>query len=298
MRSDFLQSLQVFVRVAESGGFSRAAEQLGMAASSVTASVQRLERELGAPLFLRTTRRVRLSADGELLYERALGLLADAEETRGLFGQRSGARGRLRVEAPSRMVRKLLAPALPSLLAVHPALELELNSNDHRSALLEAGIDCVIRVGAAIDTALVARPLGHLRMATCASPALVARLGLPQQPQALAGYPAIHYGGLPIGRPEHWDLSCDVVVPMQGRLSVNNTESYVACACEGLGAIQAPAYDLRDELQSGRLVELLPEFAPPPLPVHALYPAQRRASRRLNAFLDWVAPLLTEQMAY
>ena len=141
MRGDFLQSLQVFVRVAESGGFSRAAAQLGMAASSVTASVQRLERELGAPLFLRTTRKVRLSADGELLYERALGLLADAEETRGLFGQRGGARGRLRVEAPSRMVRKLLAPALPSLLASHPALELELNSNDHRSALLEAGID-------------------------------------------------------------------------------------------------------------------------------------------------------------
>ena len=173
MSGDFLQSLQVFIRVAESGGFSRAADQLGMAASSVTASVQKLERMLGAPLFLRTTRRVRLSADGELLYERALGLLADAEEARTLFGQRGGARGRLRVEAPSRMVRRLLAPALPALLDAHPALELELNSNDHRTALVEAGIDCVIRVGAPAEASLVARPLGLLRIATCASPQLI-----------------------------------------------------------------------------------------------------------------------------
>ena len=298
MNGDFLQSLQVFVRVAESGGFSRAADQLGMAASSVTASVQKLERTLGAPLFLRTTRRVRLTADGELLYERALGLLADAEEARTLFGQRGGARGRLRVEAPSRMVRRLLAPALPALLDAHPALALELNSNDHRTALVEAGIDCVIRVGAPADAALVARPLGLLRIATCASPQLIERLGLPQTPDDLARYPAIHYGGLPIGRAEHWDLAGDAAVPMQGRLSVDNTESYIACACEGLGVIQAPAYDLREELHDGRLLELLPAFAPPPISVQALYPSHRRASSRLNAFIDWVSPLIAEQAAF
>lgn len=298
MSGDFLQSLQVFVRVAESGGFSRAADQLGMAASSVTASVQKLERQLGAPLFLRTTRRVRLSADGELLYERALGLLADAEEARTLFGQRGDARGRLRVDAPSRMVRRLLAPALPALLEAHPGLELELNSNDHRTALVEAGIDCVIRVGAPVEASLVARPLGMLRIATCANPRLVERLGLPQAPGDLARYPAIHYGGLPIGRPEHWDLAGDDNVPMHGRVSVDNTESYIACACEGLGVIQAPAYDLREELLDGRLVELLPAFAPPPVPVHVLYPAHRRASSRLNAFIEWVSPLIAEQAAF
>lgn len=298
MSGDFLQSLQVFIRVAESGGFSRAADQLGMAASSVTASVQKLERMLGAPLFLRTTRRVRLSADGELLYERALGLLADAEEARTLFGQRGGARGRLRVEAPSRMVRRLLAPALPALLDAHPELELELNSNDHRTALVEAGIDCVIRVGAPAEASLVARPLGLLRIATCASPQLIERLGLPQTPDDLARYPAIHYGGLPIGRAEHWDLAGDAAVPMQGRLSVDNTESYIACACEGLGVIQAPAYDLREELRDGRLIELLPAFAPPPISVQALYPSHRRASSRLNAFIDWVSPLIAEQAAF
>lgn len=298
MNGDFLQSLQVFVRVAESGGFSRAADQLGMAASSVTASVQKLERTLGAPLFLRTTRRVRLTADGELLYERALGLLADAEEARTLFGQRGGARGRLRVEAPSRMVRRLLAPALPALLDAHPALALELNSNDHRTALVEAGIDCVIRVGAPADAALVARPLGLLRIATCASPQLVERLGTPRTPGDLARYPAIHYGGLPIGRAEHWDLAGDAAVPMQGRLSVDNTESYIACACEGLGVIQAPAYDLREELHDGRLIELLPAFAPPPISVQALYPTHRRASSRLNAFMDWASPLIAAQAAF
>ena len=127
---------------------------------------------------------------------------------------------------------------------------------------------------------------------------MIERLGLPQTPDDLARYPAIHYGGLPIGRAEHWDLAGDAAVPMQGRLSVDNTESYIACACEGLGVIQAPAYDLREELRDGRLIELLPAFAPPPISVQALYPAHRRASSRLNAFIDWVSPLIAEQAAF
>ena len=296
MPADFLQSLRAFACVAECSGFSRAAERLGVAASSVTARVQALEREMGTPLFLRTTRSVRLTADGELLYERALSLLADAEETRHLFALSAHcARGRLRVEAPSRMVRRLLVPALPALLATHPELALELNSNDHRTALVEAGVDCVIRVGAIQDTSLVARPLGVLRIATCASPVLVAKLGMPHAPEELARFPAIHYGGLPHARAQHWELAGAPEIPMQGRLSVDNTESYIACALADLGVIQAPAYDLREELARGALVELLPRHAPPPVPVHVLYPAHRRASSRLNAFIDWAASLIAEQ---
>jgi len=295
MADDFLHALNVFARVADCGGFSRAAERLGMAPSSVTAAVQRLERTVGAALFLRTTRRVRLTADGELLYERALNLLAEADDARQLFAQRGGARGRLRVDAPSRMVRRLLAPALGTLLDAHPDLELELDSNDRRTALVEEGVDCVIRVGPLADDSLIARPLADLRVATCASPSLVARLGLPRGPADLERYPAVHYGGLPLGREVFWDLAGDAIVPMHGRVSVDNTESYVACAVAGIGAIQAPAYDLREELAAGMLVELLPDHAPPPLPVHALYPPHRRASRRLHAFLDWAGPLLAQQ---
>ena len=293
---NLLQHLQVFVRVVESGSFSRAAEHMGLAASSVTASVQKLETGLGTRLLQRTTRQVRPTADGEQLYERAMRLLADAEETQTLFRQQgTQARGRLRVEVPARIARLIIAPALPGLMAQHPELEIELNSSDRISDLVEAGIDCVLRVGAAGAPHLAARPLGELRMVTCASPALVARLGMPASPDELSRFPAIHYGPMPSGGQDEWELGIKGQrhhVPMRGRMAVNNTESYVACCIAGLGVIQVPAYDVQAEMASGDLVELLEHLPPPPLSLQVFYPGQHRQSRRLRIFIDWLAALM------
>ena len=293
---NLLQHLQVFVRVVESGSFSRAAEHMGLAASSVTASVQKLETGLGTRLLQRTTRQVRPTADGEQLYERAMRLLADAEETQTLFRQQgTQARGRLRVEVPARIARLIIAPALPGLMAQHPELEIELNSSDRISDLVEAGIDCVLRVGAAGAPHLAARPLGELRMVTCASPALVARFGMPASPDELSRFPAIHYGPMPSGGQDEWELGIKGQrhhVPMRGRMAVNNTESYVACCIAGLGVIQAPAYDVQAEIASGNLVELLQDHPPAPLSLQVFYPGQHRQSRRLRIFIDWLAAVM------
>ena len=293
---NLLQHLQVFVRVVESGSFSRAAEHMGLAASSVTASVQKLETGLGTRLLQRTTRQVRPTADGEQLYERAMRLLADAEETQTLFRQQgTQARGRLRVEVPARIARLIIAPALPGLMAQHPELEIELNSSDRISDLVEAGIDCVLRVGAAGAPHLAARPLGELRMVTCASPALVARFGMPASPDELSRFPAIHYGPMPSGGQDEWELGIKGQrhhVPMRGRMAVNNTESYVACCIAGLGVIQAPAYDVQVEIASGNLVELLEHHPPAPLSLQVFYPGQHGQSRRLRIFIDWLAALM------
>lgn len=293
---NLLLHLQIFVRVVDSGSFSRAAEHMGMAASSVTASVQKLERDLGTRLLQRTTRRVRPTADGEQLYERAMLLLADAEEAQTLFRQHSTqARGRLRVEMPSRIARLIIAPALPALMAQHPDLEIELNSSDRIADLVEAGIDCVLRVGAAGAPHLAARSLGELRLATCASPGLVAEHGMPSNPHELSRFPAIHYGPLPSGGQDEWELGSAGQrhhVPMRGRIAVNNTESYVACCIAGLGVIQAPAYDVQAEINSGKLVELLPDHPPAPLSLQVFYPGQHRQSRRLRVFIDWLAEVM------
>ena len=293
---NLLQHLQVFVRVVESGSFSRAAEHMGLAASSVTASVQKLEASLGTRLLQRTTRQVRPTADGEQLYERAMRLLADAEETQTLFRQQgTQARGRLRVEVPSRIARLIIAPALPGLMTQHPDLEIELNSSDRISDLIEAGIDCVLRVGATGAPHLAARPLGQLRLVTCASPGLVARFGMPISPDDLSRLPAIHYGPMPSGGQDEWELGIAAQrhhVPMRGRIAVNNTESYVACCIAGLGVIQAPAYDVQAELASGSLVELLEHHPPAPLSLQVFYPGQHRQSRRLRVFIDWLAAVM------
>lgn len=298
---DLLQSLDVFRRVADTGSFSRVADQLDLAPSSVSVAVQRLEQHLGVPLFQRTTRRVRLSSEGELLLERARRLLSDAEDMRGLFHREHALSGQLRVEVPARIARKLVAPALPAFLDQHPALAIELGSTDRLSHLAEEGIDCVLRVGETAVPELVSRSFGRFAQVNCASPALLARHGMPANPAGFAHLPAVHFGRIAAGKGERWEF-LDArghvhAVQLHGRVSVANAETYIACALAGLGVIQVPRYDVADLLAAGQLVEIrLPGLNLPGLPVAALYPPQRRLSRALQCFIDWLDALLAPHL--
>ena len=294
---DLLQTLTLFQRVAETGSFTRAADALGMATSSVSAAVQKLEQHLGVPLFQRTTRSVRLSSEGEQLYERATRLLADAVETERLFRNDRAPGGQLRVEVPARMGRTLIAPALPGFLARYPEASIELGSTDKRANLVDEGIDCVLRVGEAGELDLVERLLGRLPQTTCASPALIAAHGMPGTLDELARLPVVHFGRVAIGKAEDWEYQRDGrthTLRMQGKVSVASAETYIACCLAGIGMIQVPRYDVAGLLQSGELVEVVvPGCTPPSLPIAVLYPPQRRLSRLLHVFIDWLEELLT-----
>lgn len=297
---DVLRHLALFRRVADCGSFSRAAELEGLAPSSVSSAIGQLERHLGTRLFQRTTRQVRLSSDGERLYARGVELLADAEGIAQLFRPAAQPSGLLRVEAPARMARLLLAPALPAFLAAYPGIAIELGGSDRLSNLVGDGIDCVLRVGPIGDLDLVARPIGQLQQVTCAAPALLARHGPVADLDALAALPAIHFGQSPGGRAEPWEFQTAeglVTRPMTGRVGVGNAETYIACALAGLGAIQVPRYDVAELLAAGRLCEVLPDTPPPELPVTVLYPGPQRGSRLLQVLIEWldgvIAPLAT-----
>lgn len=294
---DLLQALSIFQRVAETGSFTRAAGALDMATSSVSAAVQKLEQHLGAPLFQRTTRHVRLSSEGEQLYERAARLLTDAADTEDLFRKHRSPGGQLRIEVPARMAHRLIAPALPAFLARYPEARIELGSTDRLSNLVEEGIDCVLRVGIPKEVDLVIRPLGKLEQTTCASPGLIAQYGLPDSLQALTALPVVHFGRVPIGKSETWEYENQGqrhILEMHGRTSVSNAETYIACCRAGLGMIQVPRYDVAELIEQGELQEIvLPGFALAALPVSVLYPPQRRLSRLLHVFIDW----LDEQIA-
>jgi DNA-binding transcriptional LysR family regulator len=296
---DLLRALQIFVRVAETGGFARAGESLQTAASSVTTAVQQLEAHLGTRLFQRTTRRVRLTPDGELLYERGMRLLAEAAETAGLF---SGATpsGRLRLEVPARIGRLIVAPALPAFLERHPALDLELTSSDRIVDLVEEGVDCVLRVGGGADDGrLIAQPLGRMRQVTCASPAYLARHGVPRQPDDLRRHRIVHFAPLARDRSEAWQYGegeAAITLALRGRVTVNNAEAYIACCKAGLGLIQIPAYDVADAIGRGELVEVLAQHAPPSLPIRLLYTQRLGAARGLRALAEWLRRLVAERV--
>ena len=292
---DLLLHLRIFQRVAEAGSFSRAAGQLGLAPSSVSAAVQKLEHHLGARLFQRTTRRVHPTSDGALLLARCRTFLSDAGEVEQLF--RSGERpaGLLRIEVPARMARLQIAPALPGFLAAYPGASIDFGGSDRITDLVGEGIDCVLRVGDPGAVNLAARSLGQLRQATCAAPALLAQHPPVRRVADLAALPAIHFGRHPLTRPESLEFlvgDAVAVQPMHGRVAVGNAETYIACALAGLGVIQVPRYDIADQLQDGLLVELLPGCPPPGLPLNALYPPQHRGSRLLHAFIDWLEALM------
>lgn len=184
---DRFNQYRVFVQVAEMGSFIRAAHALEVPRASVSAAVQQLETQLGVRLLHRTTRQVRLTADGEQLLERLRPLLAEVEDIDQSFqASQRQASGRLSVDVPSRIARRLIAPALPSLLRRHPHLQLVLGSADRAIDLVQEGVDCAVRVGDLHDSSLVMRPLGHIALINCASPAYLSEFGHPLHPADLA----------------------------------------------------------------------------------------------------------------
>lgn len=297
---DSLETLRVFLRVAELGAFTRAAEALGLPKASVSTAVQRLEASVGTQLLHRTTRRVQLTADGAAFYQRSRDLVDDMDELQGMFqGDHAHLRGRLRVDMPGGLARSFVMPRLPEFLAGHPQLEVEISSTDRRVDVVREGFDCVIRGGHLDDTSLVARPLGLMRMINCASPAYLARRGVPRSIADLAHHDLVHYVGTLGQRPmgfEYRDGDGYRTVAMGGPVTVNNGEAYTAAAVAGLGIIQVPAIGMRSSLDTGALVEVLKDLPSEPMPINLIYAQRRHLPQRVRAFMDWVAQVLTPHL--
>lgn len=295
---DSLIALRIFVRVAESGSFSRAAEDLALPRATVSAAVQTVEARAGSRLLHRTTRKVALSADGALFLERARQLLDQADDLDTLFRQGADhVTGLLRVSLPERLATRTLLPAVPALLDRHPGLRLEWSVTDRFVDLIGAGYDCVIRGGALKESRLLARRLGEMTLGTFASPAYLSRHGIPPHPDGLAGHRLVGYASPSEGLDFAW-RGPHGAVELPGPLAVDNSEAQVAAALAGLGLIQVPAYGLRPHLAAGTLVEVLAAFRPPPLPLHVLYPHRRHRSPKLIAFIDWAMAAMAEAGAF
>lgn len=296
-----LHALRIFSRVAALASFTQAAEQLGLTKSRVSASVQRLEVQLGTRLLQRSTRQVRLTSDGAQFLARCEELLADAEQLQGMFqAGASGLRGRLRIDLPNALARDLIIPRLPEFLAAHPLLEIGISTSDQRVDLLHEGFDCVLRIGPLAATELIARPLGEMAMCNLASPAYLARHGTPRSLADLANHHLVHYAGKLGMQGAGWEYQDGArarLLPMRSAVVVNGTDAYQAACVAGLGLIQAPLRGAQHLLDQGRLVAVLPEFTAPPMPVSLLYPHRRQLPARVSACLNWLTEVVTPHLA-
>ncbi|MEO8671436.1 MAG: LysR family transcriptional regulator [Tahibacter sp.] len=290
-------AMRVFVRVIESGSFTRAAETLDLPKASVSQYVARLEAHLGVRLLQRTTRRLSATVDGSAYYERARDLLADlAELESGVSNAGLSPRGRLRVDVPAAYGRHVLVPALPDFFARYPDIVLEVGSSDRPVDLLQEGVDCVIRGGEVHDEALIGRRLTTYEVLTCATPSYLARRGTPEHPDELRQHDLIGYFSAKTGRIyaldfERGDQRIDIDGPW--RVALNDADSFLAAGIAGLGVLQVVRSAwIERHIESGALTPILRDWRCEPLAQHILYPSRRHLSSRVRVFVDWVVERL------
>jgi len=294
-----LQPILIFITVAEMGSFTHAADSLGIQKGRASTAVRKLEEDLGVRLLHRTTRSVQLTEDGRVFHARARDLLAEVDDLHSMFaGDQVALRGRLRVDLPSELARTTIVPALPAFMETYPELELEMSSTDRQVDLVQEGFDCVLRLGPIGDETLIARPLGKLGMINAASPAYLARYGVPLSLEDLKRqeHRLVHFSPMLGARPYGWeypDRDSYATLQLPGALHVNNAQTYEAAALAGLGLLQAPRIGIGQYLESGTLVEVLPDFRRRALPVSLVVAHRRNLSHRVRAFMKWIEGVLT-----
>lgn len=287
--------MEVFVQVVDTGSFTKAAEQMQLPKATVSTLVQSLENALAVKLLHRTTRHVSVTSDGAVYYERVLRILGevrDAEES--LSRERASPSGRLRIDVATGVANEILIPALPDFFARYPDIVLEMGCGDRTVDLIEEGVDCAIRGGVLPDSNLIARRVGVLHFVTAATPAYLARRGLPRHPSELAGHVCVNYFSSKTGKVFDWDFvrgDEEVRVQLPGQLAVNDSTAYINAGLAGLGIIQMANYSMQPHVEQGRLQLLLEDWSSSPLPVHVVYPQNRHLSAKVRVFVEWVADL-------
>ncbi len=286
--SDRLAALRLFVRVAHSGNFSRAARELGLSQPSASRIVAALEKEVGASFFTRSTRALTLTEAGAEYLTRVEPALAALEEADHAARGTGELRGGVRVAASSSFTLHGVIPRLPDFLARHPKLRVVLLINDERQALISEGVDVAFRFGLLGDSTATARRLGSIQRVLVASPQYLRRAGRPKVPTDLSQHAIV---GGPMGS-EGWNFEKDrrrLSVRLEGRVVVSANEGAVVAAVAGLGIAATGIIAAREALANHKVVRVLPDWDMGSVEVHAVFPAGRAAKAAAKALADHVA---------
>ncbi|CAO4182038.1 LysR family transcriptional regulator [Methylorubrum extorquens] len=290
---DRLQGMRVFVRVAESGGFAGAARALAMSPAAVTRAVAALEAMIGARLFIRTTRSVKLTEAGGRYLEDCRRILAEiAEAEAAAAGSTATPTGVLTLTAPVQFGRLYVLPVVTDYLARHPAVAVRALFLDRIVNLIEEGIDVGVRIGHLADSGLTATRVGSVRRVVCAAPGYLERHGVPETPRDLRDHAVI--GASNPGTLPEWRFGPEgrTMVSVHARLVCNTVDAALAAALDGWGIARLLSYQVASAVAEGRLRILLSEDEEAPVPIHVVSPEGRRAPAKTRAFVDLAAARL------
>ncbi len=288
----------IFAKVAERGSFSQAAEELGLAKTTVSKAVTRLEERMRTTLLHRTTRQLSLTESGRQSLDRALRILNDGEAIEAeILEEAAIPRGLVRVAATGAFGVRTLAPLLPEFLKRYPEVELDLQINDNKVDLIADGFDVAIRVGQIADSTLRVSRLFSYRAPVVGSPAFFEKHGRPTHPDELPRFPALVYSHIVEGHdwrfhhPEHGER----LVRMEGTIRMNNGVAATPMLLAGLAIAVQPEFFIWNELQVGLLEEVLPEWSRPSVPVHLITPPGRARPARVRVLLEFLREHFSKQ---
>jgi DNA-binding transcriptional LysR family regulator len=292
---DRLDAMTAFVAAVEGGSLAAAARRLRRSPAAITRAITALEDHLGNQLLRRTTRSLKLTEAGEQYIVACRRILADlAEAERVAAGERATPRGLLALTAPVAFGRLHVRPIVDAFLAAHPEVQVRMTLVDRLVHVIEEGIDVAVRIGELPDSSLIALRVGEVRRVVCASPAYLERRPAPTEPADLAGHQCIAFSQLVPG--DRW-MFARGHVDLPARLAVNTVDAAIGSALAGGGVTCALSYQVDAELRRGALVELLAEHAPPPVPVHVVYPSGSVLSAKVRAFVDFALPRLRKALS-
>lgn len=291
-----LSGVTVFIAVVEAGTLARAAEAMGMSPSGVSRAISRLEQRVGARLLARTTRSLSLTDEGRRFYEQVGPHLAGIEEAATeASGSANMARGRLRVNIDPFFSRIVLARHLAKFLRRFPEVAVELIMRDSVGDLVADGFDLALRFGEPPIGSFVARKLSETRVLTVVSPAYIKAHGRPLHPKDIEGRDCIDFYDAAHGRPYDWELRRrKEVVPLRvkARLLVSDSGTLIGACEAGAGIAQILELGCRDMLDSGRLVELFPEWSDERFPLYAVYPTRVHRAAKVRVFVEFCLEIL------
>lgn len=291
---DQFLAMKAFIRVADTGRFAKAADQLNLPRSTVSKLIADLEDHIGAKLIHRTTRTLVVTPEGADYYQRAKRLIDELEDMDNAARElRAQPKGHLRVDIGSSLANRILIPALPDFRRRFPHIEVHLGVSDRPADLIGDGIDCVIRGGVLENTSLIARKICELEYVTCASQGYVDAHGLPLHPADMAkDHELVSYFSSLTGKPfpliftrgdEHLEVASNAII------AVNESTAHQTAIQHGLGIGQTFEVMVRPYLGDGTLVRVLQEWTRPAHPLHLLYPPNRHLNARVRVFADWAA---------
>lgn len=288
--TDTVALFQAFIRVVEAGSFSRVAEEQNSSQPTVSRQIATLEDHLGTRLFTRTTRKLTLTDDGRGFYERARLALEAVAEAEGAVGRRRARpSGALQLALPVVFGRLRVMPHLKGFLARYPDVSVDLVMNDGYSDLVEEGIDLAIRSGAVTDPSLITKKIGVTRRVLVAAPSYLRGRTLPAHPTHLAEHDCIPYTRFAAGVTWRFEgPDGPISIEARGPVRTQSSEGIREAVMSGLGIGFVPVWHFTNEIETGRIVVLLEDYEPKPVPISAVYPSRRFVPQKTRAMIDYL----------